>query len=471
MTILTLEASTASAKAMIYDSEKGPIKLITEHYDKARGDISAYDADDVYDAMISAGKKAADGFQPDVVALGGTWHSLLACDENMQPVTPTYSWAYVGAAKDAAEIRANKELTNELYNQTGCMVHGIYPLYKLLHLKHEGMDLKKHYFFGQGSYNFFKMTGERLTSESMASGSAMLNTHDKRYNEMSLSLVGINENQLPLVTTYKESRPLLKKVADELGIRPGIPVTLPHPDGALNQVGAGALEKGIMTLSVGTSGAIRLSTDMPILPKNKSTWCYLAPEKWLSGAATSGATNCVDWFISTVNSKRYSYGDLEKMIQNREKAPVFLPFISGERCPGWHDSRLATFHNLAADTTIGDMYYAVLEGVLFNLYHCYNELINISGKPDIIRVSGGVCKSALWLGMLTDIWQADIEISDIEQASMLGAAVLGMYTAGVITDLTEYKVVTDKILKPDKKAADFYAARFEKYMKAYNSFE
>jgi gluconokinase len=417
--------------------------------------------------MINAGREAAKGFEPDVVALSGIWHSILMCDENMRPVTPAYSWAYVGAADDAAKLRKNEELTNELYNRTGCMVHGIYPLYKLLHFKNGGMNLKDCYFFGQGSYNFFKMTGEHLTSDSMASGSSLLNTHNKHYDEMALDLIGVQKSQLPSLTTYKESRPLLKEASDALGIREGIPVTLPHPDGAMNQVGAGGLLKGIMTLSVGTSGALRLSTDMPVLPKNKSTWCYLAPEKWLSGAATSGATNCVDWFISSVNSSQHGYGDLEKMIKSKEKAPVFLPFISGERCPGWHDGRQATFHNLTADTTIGDMYYAVLEGVLFNLYQCYNELINISGKPEIIRVSGGVCKSALWLGMLADIWQVDIEVSDIEQASMLGATVLGMYTAGLIKDLREYKVVTDKIIRPDKQNADFYAARFEKYMNAY----
>ena len=39
------------------------------------------------------------------------------------------------------------------------------------------------------------------------------------------------------------------------------------PDGALNQVGAGAMGEGVMTMSVGTSGAIRMATDNPYIAR------------------------------------------------------------------------------------------------------------------------------------------------------------------------------------------------------------
>ena len=69
----------------------------------------------------------------------------------------------------------------------------------------------------------------------------------------------------------------------------GIPVIPAHPDGALNQVGSGALGDGVMTLSAGTSGAIRMAFDRPYLPVRDF------PEPSLSGhpmdrlARTGGA--------------------------------------------------------------------------------------------------------------------------------------------------------------------------------------
>lgn len=67
-----------------------------------------------------------------------------------------------------------------------------------------------------------------------------------------------------------------------------------------------------MTFSVGTSGAIRLTTSKPVLPKEPSTWCYMSPKNWMSGAATNGCCNCLDWFKEQVGMSRLSYGELER---------------------------------------------------------------------------------------------------------------------------------------------------------------
>ena len=107
--------------------------------------------------------------------------------------------------------------------------------------------------------------------------------------------LGISSSQLGKVITYEEVSPLTDEGAELLGITPGIPVVGACSDGGLNQVGAGATASGIMTFSVGTSGAIRLSTEEPVLPEDPGTWCYLSPAGYLSGAATSGCCNCVDW--------------------------------------------------------------------------------------------------------------------------------------------------------------------------------
>lgn len=77
-----------------------------------------------------------------------------------------------------------------------------------------------------------------------------------------------------------------------------------NSDGGLNQVGAGAVADGVMTFSVGTSGAIRLTTSKPVLSKEPSTWCYMSPKNWLSGAATNGCCNCLDWFKEQVGMSR-----------------------------------------------------------------------------------------------------------------------------------------------------------------------
>jgi len=103
----------------------------------------------------------------------------------------------------------------------------------------------------------------------------------------------------------------------------------------MNQIGDGAVKKGFMTFSVGTSGALRMISEKPVLPKEPSTWCYYLGEKmWIAGAATAGAGNCIDWFIENCDfSGGLNYEDLENQLGkvNIEYAPGFLPFLYGER--------------------------------------------------------------------------------------------------------------------------------------------
>lgn len=134
---------------------------------------------------------------------------------------------------------------------------------------------------------------------------------------------------------------------------------------------------------MGTSGAIRLTTEAPIIPEEPSTWCYLSPKSWLSGAATSGACNCIDWFKETF-AKAETYSNLETGFKEDSGRPIFLPFVFGERCPGWNDDRRGIFENLNASCSVQDLYKAVQEGILFNLYQCYETLTAVNGIPDTL---------------------------------------------------------------------------------------
>jgi len=428
MQVLVLEASTSSAKAMLYDDKKGIIAHNSLPYSKEICDVETHDAEGVYKALLKVGREIADGRDVCAVALGGAWHSVLLCDSALRPVSRTYTWAYTSAMDTAGRMREDKEEVRNYYNRTGCMVHAIYPAFKLLYFKEKGENLQDKKIIGEGSYIFYRLTGEFKVSQSMASGSGLLNTHTLDWDEDVLNMLDIRREQLPELCGCEMTSDLGNEAAKALGIKHGIPVVTAHPDGALNQVGAGALTPGIMTLSVGTSAALRMAFDRPVLHEKSGTWCYYAPGHWLCGSATSGATNCVDWFLKKVHGNRLNFKDLEcEMEKAKGEPPIFLPFLYGERCPGWHDDRLGGFMDVNGGHETGHLYKALLEGILFNLYQCYSMLAKIGGEPDVIRLSGGILKLRAWTQMLADIWQRDIECSDMEQASMLGAAALALY--------------------------------------------
>ncbi len=458
MNVLVLESSTSSAKAMVYDTKKGPLRHLSRPYSPCFSDGITQDAEGVFAETVKAGREAAAGYKIDAVALVSTWHGLLALYPDREPAGRVRLWSDTSPEETCRRFKKDAAAAARLYAQTGCPVNAMYPLFKLM-----DMGKKENLLFtDQGGYHFLRLTGRLCSSRSMASGSALLNLKTKAYDPASLSLAGIEESQLPELTDISDSAPLLSGAARALGLSPGTPVFPALPDGAMNQVGADALEEGVMTFSVGTSAALRLSMkSLPALPEKPAVWCYLTPFSYLLGAATSGAGNCVNWARRALFDDA-DYEQIEGNLSARREPPLFLPFLFGERSPGWDGSRRGGFLYLEPEHTSHDLYRAVLEGVLFHAYQCANALTALAGEPKSIRLSGGILNSPLWTAMCADIFGRPMEIMAYADASLLGGAKLAAEYLGE-------PPLKEKPLKTVFPSSDrfSYQKRYERYLDAY----
>lgn len=467
MYILVLESSTTSAKAMLYNAADHTYEIKTKAYPLYFNNATLHDAESVLMETAALSKSLCSGKKIDAVALCGTWHNVLLCDADFHPKTPVYQWSNIEAAEICRRLRQDESFTLDYYQRTGCMVNAIYPAFKLKMLRERGYHLEDYYVADQGTYNFYRLTGEKIVTDCMLSGEGFLSIREKKLDKVILSELGISETNFPRLVTYDSSSPLTEEGAGLIGIEPGTPVLSACPDGALNQIGAGALDRGVMTISVGTSGALRIATPQPVLPEIPSTWCYLAPETWLSGAAISGCCNCVDWYKDKMFGPDKTYDEIEGAFGGTSDTPVFLPFLFGERCPGWQDDRQAGFFGITPLHTRYDFYHSVLEGVLYNLYHCYNVLTEINGFPKKIKLSGGIVNSPYWSQMCADIFGMEMEVDSTKHGSLMGAAALGLKMLGAINDISEFSVKTHRTIQPDFKKAKIYRDKYERYLYYY----
>lgn len=469
MNILVLEASTSSAKAMIVNTNSGIMKTGDRRYRKENCDSTLHNAEAITEQLIELGREIAKGYQISLIALSGAWHSIMLTDENYNPVTPVYTWAHTGASEICSGLREEDEYIRSYYTKTGCMVNAIYPFFKLMHLKDQGYDLHRYKIMGEGTYIYRKLTDAYVVMDSMASGSGLVNTMTRKYDGELLSQVGIKVKQLPRIINYRETNPINRHYAEKLGVEEGIPVIAPGPDGALNQVGSNGLNGNVMTFSIGTSGAIRISSDSPRLSENQSTWCYMTPTGWLSGIATSGACNCLDWAKEKIFGQQCTYDSLEKHFDHiNEEAPVFLPFLFGERCPGWNDSFKAQWCDIKPEHSVYDLYHSVMEGVVFNLYQSYLELMKMHTKPLVVKLSGGVLHSRYWTQMCADVFNITLEVDDMKHSSMMGAAVLGEMILCNTRKLVDSEHRESEKIYPNEKCHKEYMKKFDRYMEIYN---
>lgn len=474
MNILALEVSTSSAKSLVYSTDDGIISSDSIPYNKAISNVVSQDPEGVFNTAIDCVSNVLEqaGSDIDIIGLVSTWHSFLLLDERRRPLGQIKSWANTESTAIARRYRQDQEFSHLIYHKTGCPIHSIYPLWEWLYIRDKISNPEKVYLSSKPEYIFERLTGEIAVSKNVASGTGLMNIHTLDWDEEILEFAGLSREQLAPLHEYDYYGYLQEEAADILALPSGIPVVITGSDGALNQVGSGALKEGIMTLSVGTSGALRMISPQVVLPDKPSTWCYyLGDQKRIVGAATSGAGNCIEWFKDKINRSTMDYEELEKLASriDQQLAPFFLPFLYGERCPGWQDNRTAGFYGLRDIHSIGALYYAVLEGILFNLYHSYEILREVCDSPEEIRVSGGINNSNYWLQMLADIFQRDINISNVKDASTMGAVAIAQKVMGVIKRLEDFNFSTGKNKSYNSGKASIYKKRFDGYLKWYQA--
>jgi gluconokinase len=468
MLVLALESSTSSAKAIVYDSEKGMIREKQEAYSREISHDGKSDPVEVFNLMMHVGSLAAAGYDIRAVALCGIWQSICICDDRFHPQSPCYAWNFVEMSPFCEKIREDEKLTEGLYQRTGGMVNCTYSRFVLPYLRAKGEDFTGKRFLSQGGYNYFRMTGEALESACSQSGAGFVSLETKEYDDFVMDFCGVRKEQFGALASYENSFPLKEEIAGLLHIPAGIPVVPSYADGALNQVGNDANRTGIMTISVGTSAALRMITEKPKLPKDRRLWCYLGVgNKYVEGGAISGACNCINWYKEDILGNAWSFEKLEE--ETGHPLPQFLPFLYGERCPGWQDERTAAFTGIRHYHRPPDFYHAIQMGITCNMYQCYRDLVENVAEPTDIIVSGGITHSVSWCHMLADILGKKILVSGNSSASTIGGAVLAMHAAGCFSDVSDFRTEFEnaQLMEPDPDKAEGYLRAYEKYLQLY----
>ena len=134
--------------------------------------------------------------------------------------------------------------------------------------------------------------------------------------------------------------------------------------------------------------------------------------------------------------------------------------MGGERAPIWDSDARGSFFGLTRQHTRAHMVRAALEGIVYNLYMVMLMIEGVAGKPKSIQATGGFARSELWRQMLADIFEQDVTIPESFESSCLGAAVLGMYSLGLVDDLSAVKDIDwcDKCSRNQKQKTSTFTA-------------
>ena len=455
-----IDLGTGSCKSVIIDADAQILGFGVGGYSKVEAPKrwKEQDPQTLIDALIRSVRNAVD--QAEVspqacqgMSVGGALHSLIALDQSRKPLTGILTWIDARAVNQAAAVRAAGD-AHRIYRQTGCPVHSMYPVYKLIWLREKNPRIFNHAarFVSAKTFVIERLTGQFMADFSIASGSGLLNVHDLTWNPDSLQLAGITPEQLASVASpWRVIDGIKLEMASAMGIPAEVPLVLGSSDAVNSSLGAGAVRSDCATCMVGTSGAYRIIAPKAILDFAGRSWCYaIDPEHWLVGGAINNGGIVLSWFREAINKTIPAGSEVAKLsfeeLINRAAnvgagaaGLICLPFLAGERSPNWNMNTRGVFFGLTLDHSLDHMIRALLEGVAFRLRSLAEVMDEIGCKTSEIRVSGGLTRSGLWPQIIASALDLELHIPRWGETSSLGAALWTLLGTGVLGDFVKIK--------------------------------
>lgn len=457
--IMGVDIGTTGCRAVIYRPDGAILANQAEDYPlyTPQAAWAEQEVQDIYQAFIKVVSRAIQqaGIKPNELAgmcFSSVMHSLIPVGSNGEPLHRMLIWADSRGQKYTEELQTKHD-AKELYRKTGCPMHPMYPLSKILWFKHERPDIFKNTakFIGIKEYICHKLFGEYLVDKSIATATAIYNLTTLAWDQDLLSILGVSEDMLSKVVPTTHIVPHISlEMATLLGLSPDTAVILGASDGILSNIGSGAVNPGQVTAMIGTSGAVRVVTDRPQIDEKGRTWCYnMTEEHWVLGGAINNGGIAYRWardkFAATEQhvAEKLGLDTYEILSRYAEQKPagsdglIMLPLFSGERAPYYNANARGVLFGLNLNHGKRHFVRATLEGIIYAMYSVFNALEEVSGQSNEIRVSGSFTRSKLWVQIMADVFGRVITVPGQPEGSAFGAAVLGMYALGLIKDIKE----------------------------------
>lgn len=463
-----IDIGTTSTKAVLYDERNNILAVANEGYPTLRPapDQSEQDPKAIFAACKQAIKQLTaqieENSKVQFLSFSSAMHAFMAVDKNGEPLTNMWLWSDNRAQRQIEKFKQTD--WHSFYQKTGTPIHPMSPFAKLLWLREESAIFQMaHKFIGIKEYLFYQMTGKYVVDYSIASATGLFNIHQLEWDPEILTYLNLDPGKLSeaveVTTAYSFAD---NELAWELGLTENTQLIIGASDGCLANLGTGANEKGDVALTIGTSGALRMTLEKPYLDPQGRTFCYyLSPDRWVVGGAVNNGGNVMEW-LNTILYEEHNriYPEIPKALMATlpgAQGLLFIPYLNGERAPLWDGSARGTFHGLSAYHNKQHLIRATLEGILYNLKEVLNILEEIGGKTIAIKASGGFLSSVEWTQMATDILGYPLAISQSQESSSLGAILL--------VDHDERKAHEEKIYHPQSDYRADYSVAFNQYIR------
>ena len=428
-------------------------------------------------AAIGALKKKNPQILDAVAAIGfsGQMHGTVLLDKEYQVLRPAIIHCDARTEDEVREIyrllgaEAEKILMNPI--ATGIMLPTLCWV-----KKHEQKILEKtKYTLLPKDYLRFRMTGTIGTDYSDASATLAFDMKKGKWAERVLEKVGLPVDIFP---PFGDSTmicgAMTEEAARELGLKKGIPVVLGGADQVMQSIGCGAVSPGQATANIGSGGQICIQTgEAEANPKlGINTFQGYARDRWYVMGAMTSAGSSLRWLNQILDQK--DYDEINKQVSEIKPGSdglIFLPYLSGERCPRLNGDISGVFWGLSYLTDRARLTRAVMEGVTYAMRSCLDACKKAGAEIYSMTAIGGGNRSEPWLQMQADMYNVELKTTLHQEQAGYGAAMIAAvgihYFPDIQTASKEMIRYKDRIIRPRKEIHECYEEYYRLYQEIY----
>jgi FGGY-family pentulose kinase len=491
---LGLDVGTQSVRAALFDPSgncrafaTAPLETTHPHPGWAEQDAHQWwhaARSAVQDALARSGanSEALAGIGLDCTAC-----TVLPCRADGTPLRLALLWMDQRAYREAEQISAT---TDPILRYVSRVVSPEWMLPKALWLKrHEpAVYYQAERLVEVTDWFMYRLTGEWSLSLNNVTVKWNYARPDGGWSTSLLQRNGLDD--LPakwpaeIVPLGKGERRLAAGAAEELGLRPGIPVAQGGIDAYLGMLGLGAVGVGDVAMIMGSS-TCHLAMSARGLFGSGLLGCY--PDAVVEGLYTleGGQTatgSILDWYrrhfagYETAEAERTGRHVYEVLDAKAAAVPpgceglVCLDYWQGNRCPLKDPRARGTLWGLTLSHGAGHVFRSIYEATAFGTRHILEDLAANGFRVERLFAGGGGARSKLWLQIHADVVGRPIHLPRESEACALGAALVAAVHSGHYADLREaarQMVQMAGVIEPQGEHRRAYDYHYAKYVATY----
>ena len=416
-------------------------------------------------------QSAVSAEQIAAIGISYQMHGLVCVDKDLQVLRPAIIWCdsrAVGYGQKALETLGESVCLSHLLNSPGNFTAS-----KLAWVKENEPDIYARIYkiMLPGDYIAMRMTGEVCTTVSGLSEGMFWDFKNNRVADFLMEYYGFDKSLIPDIRpTFSEQGRMTAAVAEELGLRAGIPVTYRAGDQPNNALSLNVFNPGEIASTAGTSGVVYgVNGTVNYDPQSRvNTFAHVnhTDEQTRLGVLLCiNGTGILNSWIKRTMGTDVSYAEMNDLaagVPIGSQGLSVIPFGNGaERVLGNKEPGCSLQGLNFNSHTRAHIMRAAQEGIVFSFKYGM-EVMEQMGMhiTNIHAGNANMFLSPIFRNTLAGVTGATIELYDTDGS--VGAAKGAGMGAGIYKDNTEAFSTLKKlqVIEPDVQAAEQYQAAY-----------